>query len=351
MNTTPVADIAGIVTTARESFQAGRTRPHAWRRDVLARLRSLTQSHESALLDALAADFGKPRLEAWAAEIGFVLSDIDHVLANLDAWTRPEKVPTPVAFQPGSSEIVREPLGVACVIAPWNYPFQLLVLPMVAAISAGNAVVGKPSELAPHTSEVTARIFADLADPAVEIIQGGVAETTELLAQRFDHIALSSPGKAHSLRHRCGWRRDGRRHPVHRSNCADRRHPRRPDHGGGDLWPDSAGHRRGLAHIMESLASKPSAIGVPSTPAQRVSVRQFCTRRTRRTKRRSSAEFCCSPTRATWSRDSGRKFAHVDSVERLGAASAAVTRSPLHRAPGPSRPPAGVETSGGASGR
>ncbi len=195
MNATPVADIAGIVDTARQSYRTARTRPLAWRRAALGRLRELTVSHESVLLDALAADFGKPRLEAWAAEIGFVLSDIDHVLANLNAWARPEKVPTPIAFQPGSSEIVREPLGVACVIAPWNYPFQLLVLPMVAAISAGNAVIGKPSELAPCTSEVTAKIFAELADPAIGIVQGGVAETTELLAQRFDHIFYTGNGR------------------------------------------------------------------------------------------------------------------------------------------------------------
>ncbi len=187
--------IATVVANARRAYDAGRTRPLAWRREVLARLRALTVAHESALLDALAADFGKPRLEAWAAEVGFVLSDIDHVLANLDAWARPEKVPTPLAFQPGSSEIVREPLGVACVIAPWNYPFQLLVLPMVAAISAGNAAVGKPSELAPHTSEVTAKIFAELGDPAISIVEGGVAETTELLAQRFDHIFYTGNGR------------------------------------------------------------------------------------------------------------------------------------------------------------
>ncbi len=191
----PEPSIATVVAAARRSFAEGRTRPLAWRRDVLARLRELTVRNESALLEALASDFGKPQLEAWAAEVGFVLSDIDHVLANLDAWARPERVPTPLAFQPGTSEIISEPLGVACVIAPWNYPFQLLVLPMVAAISAGNAVIGKPSELAAATSALTARIFAELGDPAIGIVQGGVAETTELLAERFDHIFYAGNGR------------------------------------------------------------------------------------------------------------------------------------------------------------
>ncbi len=144
----PETAIADVVASARRAYQSGRTRPLSWRRETLLRLRQLVVAHEEALLNSLAADFGKPRLEAWAAEVGFVLSDIDHVLANLDNWARPEKVPTPLALLPGSSEIVNEPVGVACVIAPWNYPFQLLVLPMVAAISAGNAVIGKPSELA-----------------------------------------------------------------------------------------------------------------------------------------------------------------------------------------------------------
>ena len=185
---TPLADIAPRVQAARDAFDRGATRPAAWRRATLEHLRDLISEREERLLDALAADFGKPRPEAWLTEVGFTISDIEHTLANLPLWMRPEKVPTPVAFKPGKSVIVREPVGVTCVIAPWNYPVQLLLLPMVAAISAGNAVVGKPSELAPATAaELTSLIMA-LDDPAVTVVEGGVAETTELLAQRFDHI-------------------------------------------------------------------------------------------------------------------------------------------------------------------
>ncbi len=100
----------------------------------------------------------------------------------------PEKVPTPMAFQPGSSEIRPEPVGVVAVIAPWNYPVQLLLLPMVAAVAAGNAVVAKPSELAAATAAELVSLIEAIDDPAMAVVQGGVAETTELLAQRFDHI-------------------------------------------------------------------------------------------------------------------------------------------------------------------
>jgi aldehyde dehydrogenase (NAD+) len=192
---TPLDSISGIVDAARRAHASGATTPKKWRASTLRSLQALVKHHESRLLDALAADFGKPRFEAWATEIGFVLSDIDHTLAHLDSWMAPQKVPTPIAFKPGSSRIVAEPLGVACVIAPWNYPVQLLLLPMVAAIAAGNAVVGKPSEQAPATADALAALIAELGDPAVALVLGGVAETTELLAQRFDHILYTGNGR------------------------------------------------------------------------------------------------------------------------------------------------------------
>ena len=185
---TPLDDIALKVDAARAAFVAGATRPLAWRRATLERVRDLITERESRLLDALAADFGKPRFEAWTTELGFTVSDINHTLAHLNSWMQPDKVPTPIAFKPGSSYVVPEPVGVACVIAPWNYPVQLLLLPMVAAISAGNAVVAKPSELAPQTAAELASLIDAISDPAVAVVQGGVAESTELLAQRFDHI-------------------------------------------------------------------------------------------------------------------------------------------------------------------
>ena len=120
--TTPLDAIAPRVANARAAYEQGRTKPIEWRTATLHRMRDLLVEREERLLTALANDFGKPRAEAWLTEIGFTLSDIEHTLANLVLWMKPEKVSTPVAFKPGTSYVVSEPLGVTCVIAPWNYP-------------------------------------------------------------------------------------------------------------------------------------------------------------------------------------------------------------------------------------
>ena len=192
---TPLDAIAPRVAAARAAFAAGSTRSLVWRRATLERLHDLIEERESRLLDALAADFGKPRFEAWTTELGFTIGEINHALAHLSAWVQPEKVATPIAFKPGSSYVLAEPRGVACVIAPWNYPVQLWLGPMVAAIAAGNAVVGKPSELAPATAEELVSLIDAIDDPAIAVVQGGVAEATELLAQRFDHIFYTGNGR------------------------------------------------------------------------------------------------------------------------------------------------------------
>ena len=192
---TPIGSIAQIVTELRGEFQRGRTKPMAWRKDTLRRLRALLIEHEPALLRALATDLGKPNLEAWVSELGFTITDIDHTLTNIDSWAANRKVATPTTLLPGSSAIVPEPVGVVCVIAPWNYPVQLLLVPMVAAIAAGNAVVAKPSELTPATSAAIGELLRALNDPAIAIVQGGVAETTELLVHRFDHIIYTGNGR------------------------------------------------------------------------------------------------------------------------------------------------------------
>jgi aldehyde dehydrogenase (NAD+) len=192
---TPIDSIAGVVDAVRTAFVSGRTKPLAWRRATLLRLRAEITAREAELLAALHADVGKPRFEAWVTEVGFCLADIDHTLAHLASWAAKERVATPPMSQPSSSHIVREPLGVACVIAPWNYPAQLLLAPVIAAIAAGNAVVAKPSEVTPSVDRVLGAMFASIGEPALQIVHGGVAETTELLRQRFDHILYTGNGR------------------------------------------------------------------------------------------------------------------------------------------------------------
>lgn len=145
---------------------------------------------------ALLSDLGKSGTESQLTEIGFVIGEIDHALAHLRRWMRPRRVRVPLALQPASARIDPEPLGVALIIAPWNYPLMLALSPLVGAIAAGNAAVVKPSELAPATSRALAVHLADFVDRrAVAVIEGGVDETTELLSLRFDRIFYTGNGR------------------------------------------------------------------------------------------------------------------------------------------------------------
>jgi len=192
---TPIDEIAERVARVRAAFEAGHTRPVAWRLAQLERLKAMIQENGDRLLGALQADLGKPLIEAWTTDLAMVSSEVALVKKGLAKWMKPEKVTTPANVQPGSSKIVREPLGVVLVIAPWNYPVQLLLLPVIGAIAAGNAVVMKPSEVSSHTSALLGELVPKYLDPeAVQIIEGGVEETSELLAQRFDHIFYTGNG-------------------------------------------------------------------------------------------------------------------------------------------------------------
>ena len=131
--TTQTSQIPEVVAKLREAFERGQTRPIEWRRRQLERMKAMLEQREADFLDALAADLGKPRLEGWASDIGIVINEIEHALRHLASWMKPERVWTPLAQRPGRATVHREPFGVALVIAPWNYPVHLLLLPMVGA--------------------------------------------------------------------------------------------------------------------------------------------------------------------------------------------------------------------------
>jgi aldehyde dehydrogenase (NAD+) len=193
---TPDLDAGALVGRLRATFATGRTRTLEWRRTQLKAMRKMLTEREPELLAALAADLGKPRLEAWATDVGFVISEIDYALRHLRRWTRARRVHTPLVTKPARAKLVPEPLGLVLVIAPWNYPVQLALAPMVGAIAAGNAVVLKPSEIAPHTSAALAHFIPEyLDDDAVAVVEGAVAETKALLAERFDHIFYTGNGR------------------------------------------------------------------------------------------------------------------------------------------------------------
>jgi aldehyde dehydrogenase (NAD+) len=193
---TPVDEIPLIVARTRATFDSGATHTLEWRTERLQALRRLLVDGEDQLLDALHDDLRKPRLEGWATDIAVTIAEIDHARRHLRRWMRPERVRLPLSSMPGRARVVRQPLGVALVIAPWNYPVQLLVGPMATAISAGNTVVAKPSELAPSVATVLGDLVAEhLDDGSVGVVQGGVDETTVLLEERFDHILYTGNGR------------------------------------------------------------------------------------------------------------------------------------------------------------
>ena len=154
--TTDLARIGGLADRLREAFDRGKTRDLAWRRAQLDKLAALCKENADELVAALQKDLGKPTLEAFTTDIAFVIAEIDLARKNLARWTKPEKVRTPLVQQLAKARVVREPLGVVLIIAPWNYPVQLLLGPLVGALAAGNCAVLKPSEITANTSAVLA---------------------------------------------------------------------------------------------------------------------------------------------------------------------------------------------------
>jgi aldehyde dehydrogenase (NAD+) len=185
-----------LVARLRATFASGRTRAVEWRREQLDTLLTMLEEREAELLAALAADLGKSSAEGYATEVGFLKSDARYALTHLDKWVKPERVHAPMATQPARAWIQRDPLGVALVIAPWNYPVQLSIAPLIGAIAAGNCAVLKPSELAPATSAALARCIGEFLDrDAIVVVEGGVEETRVLLAQRWEKIFYTGNGR------------------------------------------------------------------------------------------------------------------------------------------------------------
>ena len=189
----PIDEIPARVAQLRRTFDSGKTKPIAWRRQQLEALIAFSRENGDRLVEALRADLGKPELEARAADIGQVSQEARRALKNLKKWTRPERAGRVPLF--GRSFVVREPLGVVLIIAPWNYPVGLLLSPLVGAVAAGNAAVLKPSEVTAHTSAALAELLPRYLDgDAIALVEGGVPETSALLEERFDHIFYTGNG-------------------------------------------------------------------------------------------------------------------------------------------------------------
>ena len=191
----------GLVTTSelvarlRASFAGGRTRPLDYRQQQLEGIGRFLREREREIESALHHDMGRPAFEVYPSEIAFIAAEIALARKKLRSWSKPQRVSTSLVGQPGASWIYREPLGVVLIIAPWNYPLQLLLVPLIGAIAAGNCAIVKPSELVPATSALIASRLPEYIDgECVQVVEGGVPETTELLAEQFDHIFYTGNG-------------------------------------------------------------------------------------------------------------------------------------------------------------
>ncbi len=183
------ANTGAILERQRAFFSSGKTREHAFRVEQLRKLRDAIRSREDPVMEALKEDLGKPPFESYAGEIGILYLEIAHTLRHLNEWMKTRSVPTPILHFPSTSAIHWQPYGAALIIGPWNYPFQLILAPLVGAIAAGNCAVLKPSELAPRTSSTVAALVAEtFPDDYIAAVEGGVEETREILRERFDTI-------------------------------------------------------------------------------------------------------------------------------------------------------------------
>ena len=160
-----------------------------YRKQILTRLLNTIIVHENEIVSALKADFNKPEFETVVTETSYVISDLKNTIKNISTWAKPKSVFPFVLNIPSSDTIYKEPYGKVLVISPWNYPFQLALCPVIAAVAAGNQVVLKPSELTPNTAAIIQKIINDVfPEDHVSVIQGNAEVATQLLEQRWDYI-------------------------------------------------------------------------------------------------------------------------------------------------------------------
>ncbi len=179
------------LTAMRNYFNSGETRSYAFRLNQLKKLKSAVLAHEQAINDALYSDLKKSPEEAYASELGLLLAELNTTIKNLRVWMQPQLAGTDLVNMPSSSKIYRDPLGVVLIISPWNYPLQLLLIPLVGAIAGGNCAVIKPSELAPATAAVIEKIINTAFETNyIKLIQGdgAIAVPAMMNAFRFDHV-------------------------------------------------------------------------------------------------------------------------------------------------------------------
>lgn len=183
-------DIANLIQKQREFFATGKTFPIKFRLEKLKRLKKLIETHQDELAHAISLDLKRTREESLMLEHYVVLQELKIFLKNLKKWAKPERVGAPfMAFLPGNSKIYYEPLGVTLIIAPWNYPLQLLLSPLLGAIAAGDTAILKPSEISVNTQNCLAKLIPQyFSEDYIAVITAGPEEMQTILAQKYDYI-------------------------------------------------------------------------------------------------------------------------------------------------------------------
>ena len=178
-----------IIEKQKEFFFSNATKPISFRIEQLKKLQSVLKSYEPLLAQAISQDYGKGSFNTFLTEFTGIYDDLIKTIKKLKKWTKLKRVGTNMLNVPGTCYVIPEPLGVCLIIGAWNYPVNLTIAPAIGAIAAGNTVVIKPSELTSHTNEGLAKMIRENFDPSfLTLVEGGVEETTQLLAQKFDKI-------------------------------------------------------------------------------------------------------------------------------------------------------------------
>ncbi len=190
-----MGNIASIVNRHEEIIKNKSLNSVHKRVELLEALKASIKKYSQEIEDALKHDLNKSAFESYLGEIDFSLHEIENTLSHIHSWVEDESVSSPLAFAPASSFIRYEPYGKVLIIGPWNYPFQLVIAPLIGALAAGNTVVLKPSEVSQKTSEVIKELIDDaFKEGEVSVVLGAVEETTELLEQKFDYIFYTGNG-------------------------------------------------------------------------------------------------------------------------------------------------------------
>lgn len=188
---TPLDKQSTVFQSQKAFFKSQATKSYDFRKAQLLKLKQMVKAHEQDIMTALSKDFGKPNFETYVTEIGFLYDEINYTLKHLKSWMKPKKVGTGLIHFPSKSKIIYEPKGVTLIIGPWNYPFQLLLAPVVASIAAGNTCIIKPPEETPHISNLIAKIIPKyFKEEFLAVITGeGSVVVPELMENnRFDHV-------------------------------------------------------------------------------------------------------------------------------------------------------------------